>query len=507
MIKTAASKPQLAALTAFVLSCAVVLLYLWISFGGSVPLSAQSYRLQVAFPQANELAVQADVRIAGITVGKVAALRLDREDNRTLATLAIDRQYAPLARDTRAALRIKTLLGETYVELSPGRPGAGALADGARLPDGAVTPNVDLDQILATFDPTTRRAFETWLQAQAGALAGRGADLSASFGSLPGFVDSGERLLATLDAQSRALRGVVAGTGTFFASISRRGGELSGLITAADGLFRATAQRNQDLADLVRALPGFEQQTRLALPALTRFAVAADPVVRALEPIAPELTQTFAATRALAPELRRLLERLGPAETASRAGLPALNRILGEVPALLGAFEPFLRNANPMVDYIGAYRREVTGFFGNVVAASQAHDVQLPRTPNEIHYLRTSQTLTPDALAFLSRPLGIDRDNAYRTPGAFSGIARGTAGALALGVRGWQPGAAGECDSGLAGRTRAALRVPDRGARRGRASVPRRRPDPRLLNQLPAAARGATLEPESGPGRRRRALR
>jgi phospholipid/cholesterol/gamma-HCH transport system substrate-binding protein len=425
MIKTPVGKPQLAALIVFVLSCVVVLLYLWISFGGSVPLSPESYRLQVAFPQANELAVQADVRIAGINVGKVASLRLDRQDNRTLATLEIERQYAPLPRDTRAALRIKTLLGETYIELSPGSSVRGSLADGGRLPDGSVAPNVDLDQILATFDPRTRAAFQAWLQAQAAGLGTRGADLNASLGNLPGFVDSGQRLLATLDSQSRAVRGLVANTGMFFDAVSRRQGELSGLITAADQLFQTTARRNQDLADLFRALPGFESQTRLTLPALTRLAQGADPVVRALEPIATELTRTFAATSVLTPQLRGLFERLGPTVTASRAGLPALDRILGKIPSLLGAFEPFLRNANPIVDYIGAYRREVTGFFGNVVGASQAHDVQLPRTPNEVHYLRTSQTLTPEALALLSRPLGMSRDDAYRAPGAFSALAAG----------------------------------------------------------------------------------
>ena len=110
------------------------------------------------------------------------------------------------------------------------------------------------------------------MQSQAGAIAGRGADINASLGSLPQFVDSGERLLATLDSQSAAVRGLVANTGQFFNAISARQGELSGLIAAANNLFQTTAQRNQDLADLFKALPGFELQTRLTLPALTRFA-------------------------------------------------------------------------------------------------------------------------------------------------------------------------------------------------------------------------------------------
>lgn len=426
MIKTAPSPLRLAALIGFVLACVSVLTYLWISFGGSLPLEPQGYRVQVAFPQANELATGADVRIAGVNVGSVVGLRLDPNDNRTLATLAISRQYAPIAQDTRATLRIKTLLGETYVQLSRGAQSSGQLPDHGRLPDGQVEPDVTLDQILSTFDPQTRRAFQTWMQAQAGAVLGRGQDINASFGYLPGFFDSGQRLLATLNGQSAAVRGLVASTGQFFNAISARRGELSGLITDANNLFQTTAQRNQELADVFKALPAFERESRLALPKLTAFAQSADPVVRALEPIAPQLNQTFGLTAQLAPQFRALFERLGPVVTASQRGLPALNRILGAIPPLLQAFQPFLRNADPIVRYIGLFKPEITGFFGNVTAASQAYYSQTVFAPGQaVHYLRASQTISPSALAFYPRPLGSDRSNAYRAPGSFGQLETG----------------------------------------------------------------------------------
>src|SRR5690348_18042729 len=39
----------------------------------------------------------------------------------TDVVLEIDHKYAPIPKDTEAILRQKTLLGETYVELAPGR--------------------------------------------------------------------------------------------------------------------------------------------------------------------------------------------------------------------------------------------------------------------------------------------------------------------------------------------------------------------------------------------------
>jgi phospholipid/cholesterol/gamma-HCH transport system substrate-binding protein len=426
VIKTAPSRLRVAGLLLFVLTCVLVLTYLWISFGGSLPFAPQGYRVEVAFPQANELATGADVRISGVNVGSVVGLSLDARDSRTLATLQIANQFAPIPRDTHATLRIKTLLGETYVELSEGSRASGVVRDGGRLPDGQVAPDVALDQILATFDPQTRAAFQTWMQAQAAAALGRGEDINASFGYLPGFFTSGDQLLAALNQQDAAVRGLVANTGEFFNAISARRGELSGLITAADSLFQTTAQRNQQLAALFRALPGFELQSRLALPALTSFGDRADPVVRALDPVASELTQTFGYSAQLAPQFRALFERLGPAVTASKRGLPALDQILAAIPPLLQAFDPFLRNADPIVRYIGLFDPEITGFFANATAATEGYDSQSPyATGQALHYLRASQTLSPSGLAFYPHPLGTDRNNAYRAPGAYNQLASG----------------------------------------------------------------------------------
>ena len=424
MIKTAPSPSRLAGLIAFVLACVIVLTYLWVNFGGSIPLASRGYRIQVAFPQANELATGADVRIAGVNVGKVVGLSLDKPDSRTLATLELTRQYAPIPRDTRAALRLKTLLGETYVALSTGNRSAGELRDGGRLADGQVQPDVALDQILSTFDPKTRRAWQVWASSQAAAVTGRGQDINASFGLLPGFFDSSQRLLTALNQQSAGVRGLVSHTGEFFSAISARRGQLSGLITAANDLFQTTARRNQQLADVFRALPNFERQSRLALPALTAFAQRSDPVVRALQPLASELTRTFGLTSQLAPQFRALFERLGPTVTASERGLPAFDRILSRIPPLLNAFQPFLRNANPIVRYIGLFKPEVTGFFGNVTASAEGTSIT-PRGNKFLHILRSSQPLTPSGLAFYPHALGIDRNNAYRLPGTYSQLASG----------------------------------------------------------------------------------
>lgn len=419
MIKKEPSGKEVVAITLFVLSCFAVLLYLWITFGGSSPLKPKGYQVSADFAEATLLAQTGDVRISGVPVGRV--VKMERDGNRTRVTMQIKSRYAPIPSDTRAMLRLKTLFGETYVELTPGSRTAPRVPDGGHIPDSQVAPSVELDEVLKTFNPRTRRSFQTWLQSQADAIQGRGADINAGLASLPGFVGSADKLLVTLDAQSAAVRQLVSSTGDFFGAISAREGELRGLITDANNLFQTTAARNDDLASVFRELPRFERESTLTLPLLTQFAEEARPVVRRLQPAATAAEPLFRDVNRLAPQFDGFFDRLNQVVAASEPGLPAFDRILNRIPSLLEAFQPVLRNVNPFVDYIGRNKREVTAFFANVAAASQIRDM----TPNALHFLRTSQTIGPEAATVYPRMLGSTRLNSYFAPGAMTQITSG----------------------------------------------------------------------------------
>src|SRR4051812_37097982 len=106
---------RILAMVVFALSGFALLTFLWSSVGGSVPLKPKEYELTVNFPEATTLAEAADVRMAGVAIGKVRSKRLDKAANRTKVVLKIEPKFAPLPKDTRAILRQKTLLGETFV--------------------------------------------------------------------------------------------------------------------------------------------------------------------------------------------------------------------------------------------------------------------------------------------------------------------------------------------------------------------------------------------------------
>jgi phospholipid/cholesterol/gamma-HCH transport system substrate-binding protein len=420
--KQAPSLARILVMVGFALSCFGLLLFLWLAFGGSVPLKPKGYRFHVAFKEAGQLAQEADVRISGVPVGKVKAIVPDKATGSADATIELQERFAPLPRDARAILRQKTLLGETYVELTPGHSSAGTIPENGRLASSRVSGTVELDEILRAFDAPTRKALQTFIQQTALALQGRGRDLSDALGTLPGFEQDATTLLQILNAQQRDVRGVVRDTGAVFDALSERDGQLRSLVENGDRVFATTARRNRELQAAFRALPTFERESTLTVERLQGFARTANPLVTQLRPAARELSPTLQDLGALAPDLQALFRDLNPAIRASRAGLPALERFLDELRPFLAETDPPLRQLNPALAFLGSYKRELTTFFANAAASTQATG---PVGSRNVHYLRTTNPVTPENLAAYPRRIGTNRPNPYTKPGLFTQLARG----------------------------------------------------------------------------------
>jgi virulence factor Mce-like protein len=419
MQKQAPSIGRILTMVLFALSCFGLLLFLWLSFGGPIPLKPEGYRFKVAFPEATQLGLEADVRVAGVTVGKVRGKELAPGGNRTLATIEVDSRYAPVRTTSRAILRQKTLLGETYVELTPGRPGSPTVPEGGTLRNSQIAPTVELDEIFNAFDPHTRQAFRTWQQSLAGSFEGRGQDLSDAFGNLPTFATDATALLRVLDQEGAPLQRLVRDTGGVFEALTRDEAGLSTLISSSQRVFSATASQNEALAETFSIFPTFLDESRATLARLRTFSVDTRPLVRDLRPVARDLRPTLRDVRLLAPDLRNLFRDLGPLIDASRRGLPALAQTLRATRPLLASNAAFLGQLNPILEYLELYQHQVTDFLGNAATGLAAHAPNsTPGSPG--HYLRQVSPFGSETLGVHPNRTATNRGNTYLPPLALS---------------------------------------------------------------------------------------
>jgi len=422
MQKAAPNFGRVALMAGFALSCFALVLFLWLAFGGPVPLKPKGYRVSASFTEAAQLSTEADVRISGVPVGKVKVIEPDAKTGRSLVTMELDAKYSPLPSDAKAMLRQKTLLGETYVELTPGTESAGTVPEGGRLGLGNVSETVELDEILRTFDPETRAAFQEWMVTQAEAISGHGRDVNDALGNLGPFAEDAAELVDILNREEPALQRLIADTGVVFEALTERNGQLRDLIESSNLVFRTTAQRDRELQETFVALPTFERESRETVRRLTQFARDTDPLVTQLRPAARELSPTLEDLAVLAPDLKALFRDLGPLFDASEKGFPAAERVLRDLRPLLGQLDPALRQLNPVLEYLGLYKRELTAFFANTVAATQATTVT---NEGPLHYLRTQNPLNPENLAVYPNRLPTNRPNPYMQPGGVDQLRTG----------------------------------------------------------------------------------
>jgi phospholipid/cholesterol/gamma-HCH transport system substrate-binding protein len=415
--KRAPSTTQLLVIVGFALSCFAILLFLWVTFGGPTPFRAKPYQIKVPFNEATQLAEQSDVRISGVNVGKVQSIELAPNGRQALATVDIADKYGPLPKSTRAILRTKTLLGETYIELTPGNGAGPELADGGTLPEANIAESVQLDEIFRTFDPETRAAFQQWMQEAAVAINGQGQSLSYAFGQLEPTFTEFDRLFRVLDTQRLAVGQLFSNGAKTFTALRGRNGEVGDLIQSSNAVFTTTARRARDIEALFRAFPTFLDESKATVSRLRTFAVNTDPLMRQLVPAAEELSPTLIAFSNLAPEAKGFFEGLEPVIDRAPAGFAAARRLFrDDFPPFLRASDPFLRNLNPLLTGLNLYKNEVTSFLGNIASATNSILTEETASGGHPHFLRVMGPLNPETYFSSANRLAINRTSPYSPP-------------------------------------------------------------------------------------------
>ena len=106
----------------FVLSGLLCLGYLAVNLGGLKMWGEEPFMLQASFESIGGLNEGAAVRIAGVNVGTVSAVSLDKKYFRAIVEMQL-RPDLVFDDDTMASIKSSGLIGDKYIELTPGYSG------------------------------------------------------------------------------------------------------------------------------------------------------------------------------------------------------------------------------------------------------------------------------------------------------------------------------------------------------------------------------------------------
>ena len=342
----------------------VLAIVVYISYTANQGLPFQgSYRISVEVPGADRLTPTNDVRIAGVRVGQVARVEVlpgagDSPPYTRLA-LSLEPRTEPLPEDTTVRVRPASILGATFVDLTPG-VSQDMVADGGVLPLANGSPNVELTDLLDVFDEQTALSTQSALISIGDGLAGRGASLNQGLTGIAGLLRPLEQVAGTLGSKRTHLGDLVTGYESFSRELAPASRSLAGVATGGAQTFGALESERDALGKAIDLAPGAERNTAVALRRL-------EPSLDALGDLVTDLRP---ATGVLPPALRR-------ADDALAAGVDPLR----EVPAFATRLEDTLaalgrRGRDPATD--GAVRKlsdtlQAAGTTLDAVVPAQLH--------------------------------------------------------------------------------------------------------------------------------------
>jgi phospholipid/cholesterol/gamma-HCH transport system substrate-binding protein len=236
---------------------------------------SSEYTYHANFSDATRLKSGQKVRIAGVPVGSVHAVSLNR-DNSVNVTFGVEKRYS-LYSSTRALIRYENLVGDRYLEITSGPGELQKLPPGSTINQAHTEPALDLDALLGGLRPVLKgldankiNAISTTvielLQGQGGALSNVLAEANGFLSSLGARDELIGDLINNLNA---VLQTVDRKTAQFSTSIDQLQQLITGLARGRDAvagaippLASATSNLTALLTNSRRPLQGILENTR-----------------------------------------------------------------------------------------------------------------------------------------------------------------------------------------------------------------------------------------------------
>jgi phospholipid/cholesterol/gamma-HCH transport system substrate-binding protein len=333
-----------------------------VSVGAADQGGGSTYKVRAIFDDVASAVPGEDVKIAGAKVGKVGAMDVTPEKKAAVVLNITDSGFRPFHQNAHCTIRPQSLIGEKYVECTPGSPSTPALnkiKDGEPgagqhlLPLSNTSAPVDLDLINNIMRLPYRERFSIILSELGAGLAGRGGDLNELIHRANPALRQTDRVLKQLADENVTLKNLASQSDRALAPLARDRRHLSGFIKNANEVGEATAAQSADIERGIAKLPRFLRELK--------------PTLEDLGQLSDEMTPTLADLDQASPSLTRLVLQLGPFSQSATRSLVSLGKTTD-----VGG--PVLQRARPVVKDLKAFAHSAKPVSKNLDALTASLD-------------------------------------------------------------------------------------------------------------------------------------
>lgn len=276
-----------------------------------------------------------EVRIAGVTVGKITGADLLGNGNAKL-TMSLEPGHTVYS-NARVLLRTKAPLNIMYVALDPGGPPAEPLEPGAVLPVSQTARPIQPFEALEKLDERAQVALTAFLNQTDAALVGAKSSLPNGLNSTDAAMQSFKPVLEELATRRETIAKLVTSLAQISSAVGTDDKRLARLTDSLHTTLQLVANRDSELGAALDQVPGFSQDLRAAMRGVSGLSSELNPTLEALQ----------ASSRDLPGALRRLSKTMGEAST------------------FVDSAGPFVAKARPVVADLRPFARDLNSALGD----------------------------------------------------------------------------------------------------------------------------------------------
>ncbi|MGV0790294.1 MCE family protein [Mycolicibacterium sp. XJ1819] len=235
----------------FTIAMLMVAVMLVVVFGEFRFASEKGYH--ATFMDASRLKAGQDVRIAGVPVGTVNAVKLN-SDNTVDVSFDVNSRYQ-MYTSTRAVVRYENLVGDRYLEITSGPGELRKLPPGATIPKENTQPALDLDALLGGLRPVLKGLDGQKVNEVSNAVIEL---LQGQGGALTNLLSTTSAFTQNLAARDQLIGDVITNLNTVLATVDEKGEQFDASVDRLQKLLTGLAEGRDPIAGAIGPLASAE---------------------------------------------------------------------------------------------------------------------------------------------------------------------------------------------------------------------------------------------------------
>jgi phospholipid/cholesterol/gamma-HCH transport system substrate-binding protein len=327
-----------------------------------VPFVSRQYHFSAEFDKAPglQLASRQEVRIAGVTVGKITGASVAQDGNARLS-FAISGGH-PVYKDARLVMESKSPVNLMYVTLDPGTPSAGELPSHGTIPVSQTRRITQSYELLDNLDDRARAALTDLVDEADVALAGAPTALPPALKSTNAAAKSFQPVVDALAARRENLKHLVTSVSQIATAAGGDHQRLARLAADLETTLSVVGQRDRELGSALDELPGVTSTLRTSMDSVSRLSKQLSPTLTSLSQASGKLPKTLDSLATTVQSARGLIDQAGPVVSKARPVVENLAPLTSDLHSSLGDLAPVTSNLPgataklvPWLDNLGAF--------------------------------------------------------------------------------------------------------------------------------------------------------